>query len=246
MKALLVLSDQVENSTAIAGVNERDIMRPIGAAAAARLQALGWEARTHDPKKTFDVLSALTWGPEVVLFLHCDAPGHTRPQGVMGVMCSRYPDKPWATDVVDRVAAGLAWGVWGVSTDMNLCNYRYWFFRQMDSSKARRLVLEMVNMQNLAQATYLHEHADAVGALIADALHESLEGQAGEDDMAIDTVADSTVQAEMAALVESGIITNPSQTEHPWGDAASVGLVFTMIGRMAKKIAALEAALPGK
>jgi len=67
----------------------------------------------------------------------------------------------------------------------------------------------------------------------------------GDDDVAnIDTVADATVQAEMPALVASGIIQNPSQTEHPWGDAASVGLVFTMIGRMAKKIAALEAASP--
>jgi hypothetical protein len=163
----------------------------------------------------------------------------------MGVMCSRYPDKAWATDVVHRVAAGLAWGVWGVSTDMGLCNYRYWFFRQMDGSKARRLVLEMVNMQNLEQATYLHEHADVVGALIADAVHESLAGQAGEEDMAIDTVSDATVEPELAKLVAAGVIKNPSKTEHPWGDAASVGLLFAMMGRMQSQIDALKAA-PGK
>lgn len=188
------------------------------------------------------------WGPERFLSIHIDATSNTAPAGILILYSQRYP-------------GNLAWGVnagRAIAKRLSLPYKDCWsdapprvngpFIIFNGSAAAHGLIVECGNMQSPAQSAWLKQHAEWIGEQEALGFLESLglPLPQEESDMAIDTVADATVQAEMAALLASGIIQNPSQTEHPWGDAASVGLVFTMIGRMAKKIKALEAAAPGK
>jgi len=57
--------------------------------------------------------------------------------------------------------------------------------------------------------------------------------QAWENNMEIDNVTPATAQPEMDKLVRAGIITKPEA--HDLADAAGVGLLFTIAGRIAEK-----------
>jgi hypothetical protein len=60
-----------------------------------------------------------------------------------------------------------------------------------------------------------------------------------QEDMAIDTVSAATVQPYLAKLQAAGIIDKP--TAHAITDAASVGLLWVVIGRLLDKIEAKSA-----
>jgi len=246
VKVLYVVSDQKENATAIKGVSEADLCAPIGRAAVVSTKALGHEASYFDPHKTYDVEAALKWGPDVVVLIHVDATGKTTPQGVMGVECAHAArDTEWARGVVDAVAADLGWPVWGVSTDERLRGFCYYFFRDMRAVgyEGRRLVLELGNMQCLAQATFLKNNALRVGEAIARAVCPDLSAQ-GDEEMteeqvraiAREEIAAATsivhkpdeVAAAQQTLIEAGLLTRGRPTERP----ASIGYVDLLLSRV--------------
>jgi hypothetical protein len=170
---LIVMSDQAENDTAIPGVSEKQLVTPIGIAIAQYLNALGYGTWAYQPNKNHNLSTQLAWNPTTIIFLHCDSPGHDRPQGVMGVMDSSNPIPKWSTDIVNYIGARMAWGVWGAPvTDVEIStNAPFWFFTQCAGLKIKTLVLELVNMNNSEQAFYLNSQPVIVGNMIGSAIH---------------------------------------------------------------------------
>lgn len=246
MNVLYVVSDQKENATAIPGISEADLCRPIGKAAVSATEALGHRASYYDPKKSYDIKPAFSDRPDVVILIHVDAPGHTKPQGVMGVECAHAGrDSAWARDVVTAIASDLGWPVWGVSTDEKLRGFCYYFFRDMRqlAYQGRRLVLELGNMHCLSQAALLKDNPERVGEAIARAVCPDLSSQ-GDEEMTEDEVraiareeiaaatqvvhSPGEVAAAQQALIEAGLLAKG----RPTGAAASIGYVDLLLARM--------------
>lgn len=186
------------------------------------------------------------WGPERFLSMHIDATSNTAPAGILILYSQRFP-------------ANLAWGVNLGKAAAKRLGLQYkdcWddsqprvngpFIIFNGAAAAHGLILECGNMQSPAQSAWLKANAEWIGEQEALAFLESLGLSLPQEaeNMAIDTVSDATVEPELARLVAAGVIRNPSKEEHPWEDAASVGLLFTMMGRMQAEIDVLQAAPP--
>jgi hypothetical protein len=250
VKVLYVVSDQKENATAIKGVSEADLCAPIGRAAVVGTKALGHEASYFDPRKTYDIKPALIWAPEVVVLIHVNATGAKRPQGVMGVECGHAArSTDWAREVIQKVAAGIGWPVWGISTDEKLRGFCFYFFEDMREvgSRGKRLVIELGNMQCFAQATFLKDNPQRVGDAIARALCPDLSTQ-GDEEMTEEQVR-AIAREEIAAatsivhkpdevataqqtLIEAGLLARGRPTERP----ASIGYVDLLLARLWKAL----------
>jgi hypothetical protein len=185
---LVVVSDQVENWAA-AGKNEAALVEPIGRAAVADLIARGHDAKYFDPQKSWSLALAMIRYPDVlhypdaVVFVHVNS-GGTTPMSLIGVDCSHAPNKAWSEGVCRSVSAALpaAFHFGGVYTDWTLRGFCFWFFRRLrgyPSSgglrllpvfKGKRTVIELGNMRNLAQASFLRDNPAVVGHAISRAV----------------------------------------------------------------------------
>jgi hypothetical protein len=180
-KVSLVVSDQVENTTA-AGSNEAATVAPIGAALKTMLQTAGWNVQLYDPKKSYSMAPVVAFNPDVVLFIHVDSTGSTQPGGILIVCDSQDPDMTWEKNFGKRVAMNFGWGFRGVSTDWALREFRYWFYRGLPELSLpliavgeawrhpERVVIEMGNMQCYTQARALLDNPATYARAIADAL----------------------------------------------------------------------------
>lgn len=174
MKVHIVVSDQHENTSAIPGWPEGRLVEPIGLAAVQDLIARGHEARYYDPHKTYDVqIPVRAWNPEAVVFVHVNGGSYTGPMKLMAVDCSHWPNTSWSDKIVasmSQTMVGFPYG--GVYTDWYLRGFCFWFYKDLRSINyaGKRTVIEMGNMKNLAQATYLKDHPQLVGAAISHAV----------------------------------------------------------------------------
>ena len=160
------------------------------------------------------------------------------------ISAARRPLIPWGR-LDYSVAAALGWRVWGVSTDERLRGFCYYFFEDMREVgyQGRRLVLELGNMQCLAQASILKSYPNQVGEAIARAVCPTLYTQ-GDDDMTADEVRaiareeiraatqvvnkPDEVAAAQQTLIEAGLLTRG----RPTTQAASIGYVDLLLARV--------------
>lgn len=254
MKVALLPSNQVSNATAIRGKSESDLQLPIATAAANVLRASGIDAQVFHllegwtsndyPKfpKLYEMCRmAAKFDADYVILNHSDACG-SKPAGLLSLADSglRYQSEyiNWTRkfhDILGRLN-GRGHKLW--TLDKDYMGFRYGFYSYLDDfdwkgAQGYPLIIELANHENFEDATWLLTNASQIGKNIATAFMQSV-GYAGDEDMPIDAVTESTYKPHLEKLVSLGIINKPEA--HPAGDAVSNGLLWTVIGRLLEKI----------
>ena len=173
--------------------------------------------------------------PHFVVSVHVDYTGTPKKNGVLMIYRNSRPnDKVWA-DALGRIMGELTGLGYEKTVDESYTNVKR---LAIMSVPGPNVLVEIGEMGTISEAAWLVAHKGKVAAALAGAIEQSVHKIYGtpldaEEDMPVDKVSPATVKPELEKLVKAGLINKPEA--HNIDDAASVGLLWTVLGRLAEK-----------